>query len=350
MKSCVASIPGRRVYPMDAAIPRWRPLHNGIAGAVVRYSAYATVVPNRANNIPPRPERAVPALRREPATVTRFTASRELDAPLRYLVRRWRLSNHAYHPATMGTLRFLLTALVAIAAACGDSAGPGDPLVVDHVELSASSLTLAPNASQLLVATPRAANGSVVPGRAIVWSADDNTIATVSATGSVTGVSLGMGRITASVDGKSAVASVSVVPTEARHLAAGWRMESFEGKLLPAAYAIFYNERVGDRIIAKVEIRLDSATKTMASGGTYQRRYCFTELHDEVPVLRHCWGDHGRFALGGNVPVPVTLTSEFIQHLVTPGEVRSDGRLALSEELWIGEARRATIWVRRTIP
>jgi hypothetical protein len=237
-----------------------------------------------------------------------------------------------------------------LAVACADPAGPDVPLVVDRVELSSTSLVLGPGASQVLTATPRAANGAVVPGRSIAWNSDVDTVVMVSATGEVRGVSLGTGTITATVDGKSAQANVSVIPTVPQHLAPAWRMESFDGHALPAAYAIFYDEPVGDRIIAKVEIRLDSATKAMTATATYERRYWFTELHDDVPAYKYMWGDHGRFVLGGNVPVPLTLTSEYIENLVTGGTVRSDGRLALSEELWIGEARRATLWVRRPIP
>ncbi len=241
-------------------------------------------------------------------------------------------------------------AVLLLVTACADPAGPAVPLVVDRVELSSSSLALGPGASQLVIATPRAANGAVVPGRSIAWTSDANTVVTVSATGEVRGVSLGTGTIRASVDGKSAQATVSVIPTVPQHLAAAWRMESFDGHALPAAYAIFYDQPVGDRIIAKVEIRLDSATKAMTSTATYQRRYWFTELHDDVPALKYMWGDHGRFVLGGNVPVPLTLTSEYIENLFTPGSVRTDGRLALNEELWIGEGRRATLWVRRPLP
>src|SRR5688500_5807330 len=135
-----------------------------------------------------------------------------------------------------------------------------------------------------------------------------------------------------------------------QHLAAAWRMESFDGQAVPAAYAIFHDVPVGDRVVARVEIRLDSATKAMTSTATYERRYWFTELHDNVVAFKYMWGDHGRFVLGGTIPVPLTLTSEYIQNLMTPGSVRSDGRLALNEELWIGETRRATLWVRRPGP
>ena len=240
-------------------------------------------------------------------------------------------------------------ALLLLALACSDPARPEDPLAVDRVDLSSTSLALGPGASQVLVATPRASNGAVVPGRSIAWNSDANGVVTVSTSGEVRGVSIGMGTITASVDGKSAQAIVSVIPTAPQHLAAGWRMESFDGHALPAAYAVFYDVPVGDRIIAKVEIRLDSATKAMTGTATYERRYWFTELHDNAVAFRYMWGDHGRFVLGGNLPVPLTLTSEYIQNLTTPGTVRSDGRLALNEELWIGETRRVTLWVRRAI-
>lgn len=235
-------------------------------------------------------------------------------------------------------------ALPILFVACSDAGAP-EPLVVDHVELSASSVRLPPNGSTTLTAVPRTASGSVVPGRTVTWTSSDDAIATVAA-GQINGIAFGVVTVTATVDGKSADASVAVVPTEAAHLAAAWRMESFDGKTLPAAYALFYDEPVGDRIIGVVEIRLDSARKLMAADRTYQRGYCFTELHDDVPMFRYCWGDHGLFTLGADVPVSLTLTSEYIQNLTTPGHVTTDGRLALNEELWIGEARHATIWAR----
>jgi uncharacterized protein YjdB len=103
--------------------------------------------------------------------------------------------------------------------ACGDSAGP-EPLVVDRVELSATSLTLGPSASQTLVATARTAGGAVVPNRSVAWTSSDNAIVTVSSGGQVVGVSLGTGTVTATIDGKSATASVAVIATAPTHLAA----------------------------------------------------------------------------------------------------------------------------------
>jgi hypothetical protein len=235
----------------------------------------------------------------------------------------------------------LLTALVA----CSDAVGP-DTAIVAAVELSATAVSVGPGASNTLIAVPRTSSGTAVPGRAVAWTSSAPGVATVNAQGQVTGVTLGTATVRAEVDGKYAEAAVTVVPTDTGHLASQWRMQSINGLALPAVYATFYDEPVGDVIIGVVEIRLDSATKVMSSDGKYQRRYYFSELHDGIVVLKYLWGDHGQFALGQGIPVPLTLTSDYIQHLTTVGHVAIDGRLELTESLWIGEAPRATIWKR----
>jgi hypothetical protein len=239
----------------------------------------------------------------------------------------------------------LVAGLALLASGCNEGVAPALP--VTAVELSHTEVKVGPTSSVVLTATPRAANGVALPDRPIVWTTSDPAIAIVSQSGVVTGVSFGVARVTATSDGKAADATISVVPTAAAHLAASWKMDSFGDKQLPAAYRLFFDEPVDDRIIAKVEIRLDSATKTMTSNARYQRRYWFTELHDDVPMFRYGWGDHGQFTLGDDVPVPLVLTSEFIQNLVTAGAVGPDGRLKLNEALWLQEELYATVWSRR---
>lgn len=241
--------------------------------------------------------------------------------------------------------RTLLAALLLAVAACGDAAGP-EVLVVASVELSAATITIGPGAANALTAVPRTSSGAAVPGRMILWTSSAPTVATVNAEGQVTGVSFGVATVRAQVDGKFAEAMVSVVPKIPGDLASQWRMHSFDGLSLPAIYATFHDEPVDDRIVGTVEIRLDSATKVMSSDGKYQRRYYFSELHDGVVMLKYLWGDHGQFELGQGVPVPLTLTSNYIQNVMSPGHVSLDGRLTLSEALWVGEAPRATIWTR----
>src|SRR5687767_6903377 len=231
------------------------------------------------------------------------------------------------------------------ALSCGEAGAPD--LVVDRIELSSPAVTVGPATTVQMYAVPRTATGREVPGRTIVWSGGHPSVATISATGLVSAIGIGTTTLSASADGKSASADVTVIPTQPAHLASKWKMDSFDAKPLPAAYQLFYNEPVGDRVVGVVEIRLDSAIKTMTTLNRYQRTYYFTELHDGVVQLKYLWGDHGQVTLGAGAPVPVSMVSEYIQNLSTAGVVRLDAKLALNEELWISESKRATIWSRR---
>ncbi|HYL54097.1 MAG TPA: Ig-like domain-containing protein, partial [Gemmatimonadales bacterium] len=81
---------------------------------------------------------------------------------------------------------------------------------VASVTVTPSSANVAITGTVQLTATPKDANGNPLTGRAISWSSSDNTIATVSSTGLVTGVAAGTVTITATSEGKSGTASVTV--------------------------------------------------------------------------------------------------------------------------------------------
>src|SRR5439155_18708328 len=61
-----------------------------------------------------------------------------------------------------------------------------------------------------LTATPRDANGNVLSGRTITWSSDNATVATVSTSGLVTAKVAGSAMITATSEGQSGSASITV--------------------------------------------------------------------------------------------------------------------------------------------
>jgi alpha-tubulin suppressor-like RCC1 family protein/uncharacterized protein YjdB len=80
-----------------------------------------------------------------------------------------------------------------------------------------SSVTVSPAGATVLVgttrdftATARDAAGNVLTGRPVTWSTSDPNVATVSATGVVTGVGEGTAIITATVEGRSGTATVTV--------------------------------------------------------------------------------------------------------------------------------------------
>lgn len=238
--------------------------------------------------------------------------------------------------------RYLIALLLLGTASCDDF-GSNPRLTVETVQLSAASLVLAPGEAGTLAATAKAANGDVLPGRSVSWGTSDHLVATVS-NGQVTAVGFGVATIVATSEGKSAQATATVTAKTPAHLAASWRMQSFDGIALPGTYAFFPDEPV-DGTVKDVEIRLDSAKMQMRDDGVYPfRQYCFTELHDEVPRFRYCWGDHGRFSLAE--PGRVSLVSEYIQNLSAAGTVTASGGLALTEPLWVGESPRATVWRR----
>src|SRR5207245_2656404 len=61
-----------------------------------------------------------------------------------------------------------------------------------------------------LSATPKDAAGNVLAGRAVAWASSNPALATVSASGLVTGVAAGAVTITATSEGQSGTASVTV--------------------------------------------------------------------------------------------------------------------------------------------
>jgi len=85
---------------------------------------------------------------------------------------------------------------------------------VASVVVSPATANVSVGGTTPLSATPKDAAGSVLTGRAVTWTSSNPAIATVSATGLVTGVAAGSATITATSEGKtgSAAVTVSVVP------------------------------------------------------------------------------------------------------------------------------------------
>src|SRR6266516_2979578 len=80
-----------------------------------------------------------------------------------------------------------------------------------------ASVTVAPSSAGIqvgdtlrLTATPRDSAGNVLSGRTITWSSDSSAVATVNASGLVTGVASGSATIRATSEGKSGTAAITV--------------------------------------------------------------------------------------------------------------------------------------------
>src|SRR6266853_328242 len=84
------------------------------------------------------------------------------------------------------------------------------PAPVASVSLTPAAASVLTGQTVQLTATPKDANGNPLAGRAVTWSTDNGSVATVSGTGLVTAAGAGSATITATSEGKSGTASVTV--------------------------------------------------------------------------------------------------------------------------------------------
>jgi uncharacterized protein YjdB len=84
--------------------------------------------------------------------------------------------------------------------------------VVARVDVNPASVSLQAGQTRQLVATARDPRGSVITGRAVVWTSDNSAIAAVDGAGNVTTSKTGVATITATVDGVKGTAKITVTP------------------------------------------------------------------------------------------------------------------------------------------
>ncbi|HEY0928588.1 MAG TPA: Ig-like domain-containing protein [Gemmatimonas sp.] len=107
----------------------------------------------------------------------------------------------------------LAMAMVAMAACGGDDNPTGNPTeVVASVAITPTTASVVVGATTTLTAVARDAQNNTLTGRTITYASSAATIATVSATGVVTGVAAGSATITATSEGKNATAEITVTP------------------------------------------------------------------------------------------------------------------------------------------
>jgi hypothetical protein len=132
----------------------------------------------------------------------------------------------------------LLAGLGLFAAACGDSPtesggggrpapqqpAPQQPTGVASVEIAPDTFSiLAVGGHRMVQVTARGHEGAPVTGRPIAFASSNVTVATVDASGNVTGHQVGRAWITVTVDGRTAQARVDVVPVTVDSVALGAR-------------------------------------------------------------------------------------------------------------------------------
>lgn len=86
------------------------------------------------------------------------------------------------------------------------------PTPVATISISPSSVSMAIGKTSQLTATTKDAQGATLAGRVVTWSSSDPAVATVSASGVVSGVAVGAAVITATSEGISASITATITP------------------------------------------------------------------------------------------------------------------------------------------
>ena len=113
----------------------------------------------------------------------------------------------------------LVTAVaVGTAYVIATSEGKSDTSTIEVIEPPVASVAVAPPTATVdegeavqLSATMRDATGTVLTGRVVAWTSSNTAAATVSSSGMVTGVAQGSATITATSEGRSGTAGITVV-------------------------------------------------------------------------------------------------------------------------------------------
>ncbi|MFL5607256.1 MAG: Ig domain-containing protein, partial [Gemmatimonadaceae bacterium] len=125
----------------------------------------------------------------------------------------WSSSDQSVATVALGVVTAIKPGKTTVRAANGLVSGSADVTVIPaiaEVVVTPSPSNLVIGKSAPLTATLHDAAGAAITGRTVTWSSSSDAIATVSPTGSVTGVSLGTATITATSEGKSGTATVVV--------------------------------------------------------------------------------------------------------------------------------------------
>jgi uncharacterized protein YjdB len=102
--------------------------------------------------------------------------------------------------------------VAAAGIACGGDGLDPSGAAVAAVEVAPPAASVVVGATVTLTASALDAAGKVLAGRRVVWASADSNFATVSRAGVVTGRYVGSVPIAASVEGKSAIAQIQVIP------------------------------------------------------------------------------------------------------------------------------------------
>jgi uncharacterized protein YjdB len=187
---------------------------------------------------------------------------------------------------------------------------PGTATTVVNVVLAAT-VSIAPSGASVvqgstvgLGATARDKNGNILTGHAVTWSSLSGLIASVNASGTVTGIAVGTATIKATVDTASSTTTVRV---DSLTSALPWFVEDYSSytgtsNLLADPRGIY---SVGEDVYAAGQIVLDPS---VGYGTSHQSmRYDFPDRTSDTS------GRCGDYTIGRNVVLPSSVTELWVE-------------------------------------
>ena len=129
----------------------------------------------------------------------------------------WASSNSSVASVDASGLATGVTAGSATITATSEGHSGSGTLTVSAVTVPVAAVTVSPASASVtagqtvqLTATPKDANGNALTGRTITWTSGNTSVATVSSSGLVSGLAAGSATITATSEGKSGTAAITV--------------------------------------------------------------------------------------------------------------------------------------------
>src|SRR5207247_11075423 len=116
-----------------------------------------------------------------------------------------------YTSATCGSFTVPATSHPGNVSTAASVTVAGCPLPVASVSVTPATATIGVGQTAQYAAITRDAFGNPLGGRTVTWSSSNPAVATVNGTGQATGVAVGAATITATSEGKSGTAAITVV-------------------------------------------------------------------------------------------------------------------------------------------
>ncbi|MEP6730649.1 MAG: Ig-like domain-containing protein [bacterium] len=158
----------------------------------------------------------------------------------------------------------LVVALQASLLACGGGESAG-PAAIASIQITGGATSVLIGASTTLTATARDKNGGAVSGATFTWSSAATSVATVSQTGTVTGVAAGTTTISVSSGGFSASTLVTVTPD---NTPASITLSQPSPLTLPSGTSVSFSatvRAVDGHVVANAPVTFSSSDATIAN-------------------------------------------------------------------------------------